>query len=161
MARVAILAVAPKVREPRARVGRVTVVLLATAFLSLPAGAQDHVRAPVAGAVDGRVTQETIQRTICQRGYMAHVRPPRQFTDDVKRQLINGHPGPPQDYELDHLVPLSLGGHPTSANNLWLQPWGEAAMKDREEARLHREVCAGRMTLEQAQREMVATWGRH
>jgi hypothetical protein len=23
----------------------------------------------------------------------------------------------------------------------------------------HREVCAGRMTLEQAQREMVTTWG--
>lgn len=32
-------------------------------------------------------------------------------------------------------------------------------MKDRDELRLHREVCAGRMTLEQAQHEMVTTWG--
>ena len=73
--------------------------------------------------------------------------------------LINGHPGLPQDYELDHLIPLGLGGHPTSVNNLWLQPWTEAAMKDRDELRLHREVCAGRVTLEQAQHEMVAIWG--
>jgi hypothetical protein len=32
-------------------------------------------------------------------------------------------------------------------------------MKDRDELRLHREVCSGRMTLEQAQHEMVTTWG--
>jgi len=35
----------------------------------------------------------------------------------------------------------------------------EAAVKDRDELRLHRAVCAGRMTLEQAQHEMLATWG--
>jgi hypothetical protein len=105
------------------------------------------------------VDQATIQVTICQRGYTAQVRPPRQFTRALKRQLINGHPGLPQDYELDHLIPLGLGGHPTSVNNLWLQPWTEAAMKDRDELRLHREVCAGRVTLEQAQHEMVAIWG--
>jgi len=56
-------------------------------------------------------------------------------------------------------APLGLGGHLTSANNLWLQNWSEAAMKGREELRLHREVCAGRMTLEQAQHDMLATWG--
>jgi hypothetical protein len=32
-------------------------------------------------------------------------------------------------------------------------------MKDRDELRLHREVCTGRMTLEQAQHDMLATWG--
>ena len=44
-------------------------------------------------------------------------------------------------------------------NNLWLQARQEAASKDRDEFRLHREVCAGRMTLEQAQHDMLATWG--
>ncbi len=44
-------------------------------------------------------------------------------------------------------------------NKLWLQTWPEAAIKDGDELRLHREVCAGRMTLEQAQHEMLATWG--
>jgi hypothetical protein len=46
-----------------------------------------------------------------------------------------------------------------SSKNLWLQAWPEAAIKDRDELRLHREVCAGRMTLEQAQHEMLAAWG--
>ncbi len=134
-------------------------MLLGLGFSLSPTAAQDDHRAPVPGAVDPHVTQATIHGTICQRGYTAQVRPPRQFTHAVKRRLINGHPGAPQDYELDHLIALGLGGHPTSANNLWLQPWTEAAMKDRDELRLHREVCAGRMNLEQAQHDMLATWG--
>jgi hypothetical protein len=39
----------------------------------------------------------------------------------------------PQD-ELDHFVPLALGGHPAAEDNLWLQSWvGEwsARIKDR------------------------------
>ena len=105
------------------------------------------------------MSQATIQSTICQRGYTAKVRPPRKVTDAIKRRLAERLPGTPRDYELDHLIPLGLGGHPTSASNLWLQPWTQAAVKDRDELRLHREVCAGRMTLAQAQQEMLATWG--
>jgi hypothetical protein len=135
------------------------VVLLSSGLILGPAAAQDHQRAPVPGAVDPHVTQATIHDTICQRGYTTQVRPPRKVTDAIKRRLANGLPGSPQDYELDHLIPLGLGGHPTSPNNLWLQNWSEAAMKDRDELRLHREVCAGRMTLEQAHREMVTRWG--
>ena len=75
------------------------------------------------------MTQATIHDTICQRGYTARVRPPRRFTDAIKRQLVNGLPDSPQDYELYHLIPLRLGGHPTSPNNLWLQTWPEAASK--------------------------------
>ena len=73
------------------------------------------------GEVDAHVTQATIHSTICEHGYTAKVRPPRPFTDATKRRLANGLHGSPQDYELDHLIPLGLGGHPTSANNLWLQ----------------------------------------
>jgi hypothetical protein len=133
------------------------VALLSPALILAPAAAQE--RAPVPGDVDGRVTQETIHRTICQPGYTTTVRPPRAVTDAAKRRLLNGHPGARTDYELDHLIPLGLGGHPTSPNNLWLQHWTEAAIKVRDELRLHREFCAGRVTLEQAQREMRATWG--
>ena len=133
--------------------------LLSGGLILASAAAEDHQRAPVRGAVDPHVTQATIHNTICQRGYTARVRPPRKVTDTVKRHLVNGLPGSPHDYELDHLVPLGLGGHPTSPNNPWLQNWPAAAMKDRDELRLRREVCAGRMTLEQAQHEMVTTWG--
>lgn len=34
-------------------------------------------------------------------------------------------------------------------------------MKNRDELRLHREICTGRMTLEQEQHEMVTTCGPH
>jgi hypothetical protein len=135
------------------------VALLSSGLILASAAAQDHQRAPVPGAVDPHVTQATIHDTICQRGYTAQVRPPRAVTDTIKRRLADGLPDSLHDYELDHLIPLGLGGHPTSANNLWLQNWPEAAVKDREELRLHREVCAGRMTLEGAQHEMLATWG--
>ena len=133
------------------------IALLSPALILAPAAAQE--RAPVPGEVDTHVTQSTIRTTICEHGYTAKVRPPRKVTDAIKRRLANGLHGSPQDYELDHLIPLGLGGHATSANNLWLQGWPEAASKDRDELRLHREVCAGRMTLEQAQHEMLATWG--
>jgi len=105
------------------------------------------------------VTQATIRNTICTRGYTARVRPPRKVTDAIKRQLAQGLPGAPPDYELDHLIPIGLGGHPRSLNNLWLQTWPGAATKDREELRLHRDVCAGRISLEQAQQERLAEWG--
>ena len=133
------------------------IALLSPTLLLAPAAAQG--RAPVPGEVDTHVTQSTIRTTICEHGYTAKVRPPRPFTDATKRRLANGHPGSLQDYELDHLIPLGLGWHPTSSKNLWLQAWPEAAIKDRDELRLHREVCAGRMTLEQAQHEMLAAWG--
>src|SRR5260370_36673900 len=100
-----------------------------------------------------RVVMEPALRLI------AKLRPPRKVTDAVKRRLINGHSGSPQDYELDHLIPLGLGGHPTSANNLWLQHWSEAAIKDRDELRLNHEVCAGRMTFEPSPQRLLATCG--
>ena len=132
------------------------IALLSPALILTPAAAQG--RAPVPGEVDALVTQATIHSTICEHGYTAKVRPPRKVTDGIKRRLINGLSGSPQDYELDHLIPLGLGGHPTSANNLWLQSWAVAAIKDRDELRLHHEVCVGRMTLEQAQHKMLTTW---
>jgi hypothetical protein len=135
------------------------VVLLSSGLILAPLAAQNHQRALIPGAVDRNVTQATIHDTICQRGYTVKARPARKVTDAIKRRLAEGLPDSPQDYELDHLIPLGLGGHPMSPENLWLQSWPEAAIKDRDELRLHREVCAGRMTLEQAQHDMLTTWG--
>ena len=63
-------------------------------------------------------------------------------------------PGP--NWEIDHLVPLELGGSNDLAN-LWPQPINEARNKDRVEGFLHRNVCNGQITLEEAQR-LVKTW---
>jgi hypothetical protein len=63
-------------------------------------------------------------------------------------------------YEIDHLISLELGGSNEIANL-----WPEAATpkpgfheKDRVENYLHAEVCAGRMSLAEAQREIATDW---
>jgi hypothetical protein len=65
------------------------------------------------------------------------------------------------DFELDHLIPLALGGHPRNLKNLALQPWeGEdgAKNKDRRERRLQRLVCVGGLLLDDARRAIYFDW---
>lgn len=59
-------------------------------------------------------------------------------------------------FEVDHLVSRELGGA-DEIRNLWPQCYSghwNAVLKDRVENRLHKEVCAGTITLEQAQDEI-------
>jgi len=65
------------------------------------------------------------------------------------------------DYEVDRLIPLSLGGS-NSIRNLWPQstktsPWN-SYVKDALERRLHKLVCAGQLDLKTAQREIASDW---
>jgi hypothetical protein len=59
--------------------------------------------------------------------------------------------------EVDHLIPLELGGSNAKAN-LWPQLWAEAREKDKVENFLHRQVCSGKMPLATAQRMIVRDW---
>jgi hypothetical protein len=54
-------------------------------------------------------------------------------------------------YQMDHLVPLCLGGADVEAN-MWPQPLQEAHDKDKLEAEACRQVCAGERDLGEAQR---------
>jgi hypothetical protein len=90
----------------------------------------------------------------CEPGYARAHRPPYAVTHAIKLNRLHGRQA--RDYELDHIVPLELGGCPTCPTNLQLQPWPEAIRKDRDENRLHRAVCSGHMSLPEAQREMRA-----
>ena len=125
-------------------------------------GLPDPICTP--GVVDPRVIQDNISTTICVRGYTKTVRPPLNYTHDLKvRQIAEyGYADTNlADYEEDHLIPLELGGHPTDPKNLWPQSRAgdyPAAMKDRVENSLHSKVCAGVMTLAAAQAAIASNW---
>jgi hypothetical protein len=61
-------------------------------------------------------------------------------------------------YTIDHLVPLELCGT-NNVLNLWPQPKKEARLKDLDENRLATAVHVGKMTLAEAQQEMLQLWG--
>jgi hypothetical protein len=115
------------------------------------------------GAIDPRITQRNIGSTICQRGYAATVRPPFAFTNAMKHRLMRayGEMGSIHDYELDHLIPLELGGCPDCKTNLWPQPrnvFPGAREKDEVEDYLHHKVCSRAMSLVETQREIASDW---
>jgi hypothetical protein len=62
--------------------------------------------------------------------------------------------GSPSRYEEDHLIPLELGGHPTSPRNLWPEPRPRAETVDRIETSFKRQVCRGVLTLAQGRRRI-------
>lgn len=67
---------------------------------------------------------------------------------------------PLSSYELDHLVPLELGGA-SSVANLWPEPWAGrrgAHRKDGLENDLNRDVCSGSLSLGSAQMAMATNW---
>lgn len=97
---------------------------------------------------------------ICTVGYSSSVRNVTSSTKDKVFDLygLNRVRGL---YEVDHLISLQLGGT-NSIKNLWpqhyfTQPWN-AKVKDALENHLRRQVCDGKMTLEQAQKEISKDW---
>jgi hypothetical protein len=70
-------------------------------------------------------------------------------------------PSHANDFELDHIIPLALGGASRAAENLQLQAWegaDGAKRKDRIETKLHCLVCAEQVTLVLAQHEIADDW---
>lgn len=125
----------------------------------LSANAADYMP-NVPGAFNPAVTQATIGKTICVSGWTKTVRPSVSVTDRIKRKLLA--PGErAQDFELDHLASLQLGGAPADEQNLWLEPYAGpcgARAKDVLETNLKRRVCSGTLTLRQAQGAITANW---
>lgn len=115
------------------------------------------------GAINENVTQATINETICVSGWTDTVRPPTTYTNKMKAVSMQqyGITGNMSDYEFDHLVPLSSGGHPSDPRNLWPEPWeGEygARIKDKLEVKLKKMICNGSVTLAEAQHMMAVNW---
>jgi hypothetical protein len=98
---------------------------------------------------------------LCVPGYTKKV---RNVPAEMKREVyeeygVTSHG--PGDYEVDHLIPLELGGS-NSIKNLWPEshrtsPWN-AQVKDRLEGKLHALVCGGQLDLKTAQQAIASNW---
>jgi hypothetical protein len=100
-------------------------------------------------------------RQVCTSGYSATVRhvTPAQY-QEVYAEYRVAYPEPSGAYELDHLIPLELGGDNTNAN-LWPEPASPAPgfhQKDQLENAMHGLVCSARLDLGEAQREIASNW---
>ena len=77
-------------------------------------------------ALNPDVTEDSLEQTIFVVGYTATVRPSTAYTNGVTRELLEEagiDVSQMGAYELDHLIPLAVGGHPRKLSNLQLQPW--------------------------------------
>lgn len=122
-------------------------------------GLPDHSCTP--GSSDPRVTQDNIQSTICKSGYTTTVRPSTSYTNKLKAQQIVDYGYADKSlssYEEDHLIPLEIGGSPTDPNNLWPEPGGVPNPKDSVENYCKKMVCAGTITLRNAQLQIANDW---
>lgn len=110
------------------------------------------------GAIDPAVTQANIGSTICRVGYTDSVRPPESQTEAFKWNVAEPAYGQHDvSGELDHLVPLELGGD-NDARNLWVEAGPIPNAKDAVEDALNHAVCDGHITLRVAQIEIARNW---
>jgi hypothetical protein len=110
----------------------------------------DKKRTP--GALNPRVRQSTIKKTICKSRWTTKIRPPVAFTNalKIKQMVLYEETGLPSEYEEDHFIPLELGGAPRNPKNLWPEPRSQSKLSDPLENKLKRKVCKGLLQLAKA-----------
>lgn len=136
------------------------IVLALAAMLAMPALAADPIR-PDPAKTPGAVLTTNAAK-VCVPGYSKTV---RNTSAALKRRVYAAYGIKPngQAYEIDHRLPLSLGGADVFAN-LWPETRARSVhenawRKDALEARVHELVCVRRtMTLVEGQRLFLGDW---
>ena len=98
---------------------------------------------------------------VCVKGYTATV---RDVPESLKRRVYSeysiNYPQPTGTYECDHFIPLELGGS-NDIKNLFPEaeePRPGFREKDLVENYLHKQVCDGHITLDEAQNAIRTDW---
>ena len=109
----------------------------------------------------GSVFADATPAKICVSGYTKRV---RSVSTKLRKQLFAAYgvayPPPTGAYELDHLIPLAIGGD-NSAANLFPEaadPKPGFKEKDVVEVYLQEGVCAGKLDLTAAQAQIAEDW---
>jgi len=100
------------------------------------------------------------KRVICVSGYTKTVR----YVPLSEKKRVFQEYGIPyslhSNYEVDHLISLELGGSNAIAN-LWPESYhikNGSLTKDKFENYLHRQICNGSMSAQEAQKEISTNW---
>jgi hypothetical protein len=118
-----------------------------------------HVVLPNPKLTPGDTFPGVTAADVCTPGWASEH---RHVTEEMRDRVYAeyGRTRGPDCCEVDHLIPLELGGS-NDFKNLWPQPdeprpgWGD---KDQLENELHAEVCAGKMALADAQHCIASNW---
>jgi hypothetical protein len=107
----------------------------------------------------GATFPDVTAEQVCQPGYSKGV---RNVSAAEKAEVFKEYGVTPQrgQYEVDHLISLELGGS-NDISNLWPEPYEPrpgAHEKDAVENYLHKQVCDGSMSLDEAQKEISTDW---
>lgn len=149
---------------------RILAVLIGVSLLAGTADAQELRAYP-----DMMLTPGSIDPTLTPEHICSHSTSERRSVNTaLKKQVFAAYNIPFEnrnDYEVDHFIPLALGGVNTCENkptcNLWpephqksfleIAPWGSET-KDRLELRLYKMMCAGQISLHEAQVAISTDW---
>lgn len=104
---------------------------------------------------------DVTEAQICVKGYSSSVRDVSLATKKLVYQEYGvTYPATTGAYEVDHFIPLELGGS-NDIKNLWLEPADPKPgfhEKDKVENFLHDEVCSGTLDLKKAQQQIINDW---
>lgn len=137
---------------------RPVAALVALLLLAAPSAAEEVFRDQ---SQNPAVSQETLATTVCVRHYTRSVRPSWAWARAWKARLMAAAGFPPETahlYQLDHVLPLTLGGAGREPSNLALQEIGDAKRKDGMERRLGCLVCRGDFSLSEARAILAGPW---
>lgn len=99
------------------------------------------------------------EANICAKGFSTD--PYKRTAEAMKRQVCNEYGAKdcpdPSKGEIDHLIPLQIGGE-DAINNLWWQPEPDHHVKEQVEEKLKPLVCSGRISLKFAQQCIQHNW---
>ena len=118
-----------------------------------PSGIQKPIESVTPGDV---LTTRTVD--VCTPGWSSEHREYLRVAE--KRAVLRAYdlPTDTKPSEWDHLISLQLGGD-NGPDNIWpMLNHDQDQRKDRLEGSLHRQVCDGEISLEQAQRDIEEFW---
>ena len=148
---------------PSRGVARVT-TRLSTALTIFMVTASPLAHAGVPQLIDSRVTQSTLNETICNPSYFERVVPTFDALAQRKQQLLKEQGidlEAASDYAIEFRLPVILGGVPDITENIDLRRWDGASgarRKRRLTVFLRRCVCRGELPLRRAQTVILGDW---